>query len=117
MPIHGELLESLYRAFNARDIEAALARMHPDVDWPNGMEGGRMIGHDAVRAYWTRQWGMIDPLVEPLAVAQEGAECTVVTVHQVVRDPAGQLLVDGIVEHVYRIDAGLIRSMEIRKGV
>jgi len=27
------------------------------VDWPNGMEGGRVHGHAEVRAYWTRQWG------------------------------------------------------------
>ncbi len=47
-----------------------------------------MVGHDGVRAYWTRQWGMIDPQVEPLALVQEGVERTVVTVHQVVRDPA-----------------------------
>jgi SnoaL-like domain len=115
MPVHEELLQTLYRAFNARDIDVALAGMHPDVDWPNGMEGGRVIGHGEVRAYWTRQWGMIDPHVEPLAFAQEGAGRTVVTVHQLVRDRAGELLVDAVVEHAYLIEDGLIRSMEIRK--
>jgi hypothetical protein len=40
MPAHEDLLQTLYGAFNARDIDAALAGMHPDVDWPNGMEGG-----------------------------------------------------------------------------
>ena len=39
--------------------------MHPDVIWPNGMEGGTVVGHAAARAYWTRQWGLIDPRVEP----------------------------------------------------
>ena len=41
--------------------------MHPDVDWPNGMEGGREHGHAAVRDYWTRQFGLIDSHVEPLS--------------------------------------------------
>jgi ketosteroid isomerase-like protein len=45
------LLRRAYAAFNARDIDAALALMHPDVDWPNGMEGGREVGHEAVRTY------------------------------------------------------------------
>jgi ketosteroid isomerase-like protein len=36
------LLERTYAAFNARDIDAVLAVMHPDVDWPNGMDGGRV---------------------------------------------------------------------------
>jgi hypothetical protein len=31
-----ELLRQPYAAFNARDIDAALAAMHRDVEWPNG---------------------------------------------------------------------------------
>ena len=60
------LLQGAYRAFNARDIDSALAAMHPDVDWHNAMEDRRAHGHDEVRAYWTRQWELIDPHVEPL---------------------------------------------------
>ena len=56
-----ELLTEAYRAFNAREIDAVLAIMHHDVDWPNGMEGGRVHGHEGVRDYWTRQWAMINP--------------------------------------------------------
>ena len=33
------LLRSAYKAFNARDIDTALAAMHHDVEWQNGMEG------------------------------------------------------------------------------
>jgi hypothetical protein len=39
----------------------------------------------------------------------------VVTVHQVVRDLSGKMLVDRMVEHVYSVEDGLIRSMEIRE--
>jgi hypothetical protein len=38
----------------------------------------------------------------------------VVSVHQVVRDLHGRVVSDGMVAHVYRIEDGLIRSMEIR---
>jgi hypothetical protein len=34
------LLRRCYAAFNARDSERALARMRPDVTWPNAWEGG-----------------------------------------------------------------------------
>lgn len=108
------LLEQTYAAFNARDIDGALAAMHPDVDWPNGLEGGRVRGHDAVREYWTRQWSLIDPRVEPLGFATEPDGRTAVDVRQVVRDLSGALLKAELVQHVYRIEGGLIRSMEIR---
>jgi ketosteroid isomerase-like protein len=108
-----ELLRYAYAAFNARNVDAALATMHPDVDWPNGMEGGRVIGHDAVRAYWTRQWTLIDPHVEPLSFAPTADGRIAVDVRQVVRDREGSLLVDQQVQHVYRIEDGRVRSMEI----
>jgi hypothetical protein len=108
------LIESAYTAFNARDIDAALAAMHPDVDWPNGMEGGRVHGHSAVRDYWTRQWTMIDPHVDPLRFSAADDGRIVVDVHQVVRDLKGNVLKDQIVRHVYLIERGLVRSMEIQ---
>ncbi len=110
-----KLLRDAYAAFNARDIDAALATMHPDVEWSNGMEGGYVHGREAVRAYWTRQWGLIDPHVEPRDFSPDGPERMIVDVHQVVRDRAGTILTDQIIQHVYDIDHGLIRRMEIRK--
>jgi len=76
-----QLLEKVYEAFNARDMDTALAAMHPDVDWPNGWEGGRVFGRDGVRDYWTRQWRMIDPHVEPLRFEDDEAGRTVIDVH------------------------------------
>src|SRR5436309_1369815 len=39
----------LYDAFNARELDALLDMMTPDVDWPNGWEGGRVVGREALR--------------------------------------------------------------------
>jgi len=39
-----------------------------------------------------------------------------VDVHQLVRDLAGKVLKDEVVRHVYLLESGLIRSMEIRRG-
>src|SRR2546428_3289000 len=108
-------LADAYHAFTARDIDAALAAMHPDVDGPDGMEGGRVHGHDGVRGYWTRQWTVIDPHVEPQRFGTDETGRIIVDVHQVVRDRTGNVLADQMVQHVYLMKDGLIRSMEIRK--
>jgi ketosteroid isomerase-like protein len=111
-----ELLTAVYAAFNRRDIEGVLALMRPDVDWPNGMEGGRVHGCDEVRAYWRRQWGILDPHVEPIRMEEDDKTgSTVVDVHQVIRDLSGNILKDQIVQHVYSFRDGLIERMDLRK--
>lgn len=110
-----DLIKKAYAAFNARDIDGALATMTPDVDWPNGMEGGTVHGHDGVRAYWTRQWGVLDPHVEPKKIESDSSGRIVVGVHQVVLELSGKLLLDRMVEHVYTLKNGLIQSMEIHE--
>ena len=109
-----DLLREGYAAFNERDIESVLAVMHPDIDWPNAMEGGRLRGHKAVREYWLRQFELIDANVDPLSfyTAEDGR--IVVEVHRVVREKGGAVIADEMVEHLYRIEDGLVLSMEIR---
>ena len=109
---HG--FEAMYRDFNARDIDAVLARMTDDVEWPNGWEGGYVRGHDAVREYWTRQWAEIDPTVTPIAVDRAADGRIDVTVRQVVRDRDGELIGETLVHHVYRVERAQITHMEIR---
>lgn len=108
-----ELLATVYAAFNRRDMDGVLALMRHDVDWPNGMEGGRVHGREEVRAYWRRQWGMIDPHVEPTRIEDDAAGSTVVHVHQVIRDLSGNILKDLMVQHVYAFRDGLIERMDI----
>jgi organic hydroperoxide reductase OsmC/OhrA/ketosteroid isomerase-like protein len=122
---HEQLLRRAYDAFNARDLDAALATVHPDVNWPNAFEGGRVQGRDAVRAYWTRQFRQIDSRVEPkrfTAAAgdragrdgdSDGATRITVDVHQVVHDTAGTLLSDGHVIHEYVVRDDLVARMDV----
>src|ERR1700722_7336623 len=93
-----ELLANIYAFFNARKIDSVLETMHPEVDWPNGMEGGRVHGHAGVREYWTRQWAMIDPHVQPVGFALEEDGRVAVTVHQTVRDLKGTVLLNQLIE-------------------
>lgn len=108
-----ELLRAAYAAFNARDIEAALLLMTPDVTWPRAFKGGFVRGPLEVGAYWTEQWNEIDPTVEPLAFYLEGDREILVEVHQVVRDLAGAVIADERVGHRFALEHGLIRGMEV----
>ena len=114
MPNETELLIHLYDRFNARDMEAVLAALHEDVVWANGMDGGHVHGRDGVRDYWTRQWGIVDPRVEPVGFSVGSDGEAVVEVHQIVRSLEGELLVDRMVGHIFRIEDGLVKRFDIR---
>ena len=110
-----ELLIFVYDAFNRRDIEPILAVMHPELEWPNGMEGGWVYGREGVRTYWARQWGMLDPHVKPIQFEGDCDGRIIVDVHQVVRDLQGTVLMDRMVQHVYQICDRMILRMDIRE--
>jgi ketosteroid isomerase-like protein len=114
-PATERLLRRAYEAFNARDIEAAIALMHADVDWPNAMAGTRVHGQAGVRDYWTQQFTTIDSRVEPQGFSSDADGRVVVSVHQVVRDPTGSVISDGMVEHVYTVRDGLVKRMDVRQ--
>ena len=107
------LLRRAYDAFSARDVDAVVALMHPDVDWPNAFEGGRVRGHDEVRAYWARQFAQIDPQVTPRGFTRRPDGRIAVDIHQVVRSLDGEVLSDGSVVHVYALRDGLVERMDV----
>ena len=83
------LIKQAYSAFNKRDIDGALALMAQDVSWPKASEGGKVVGKEEIRAYWTRQWGEYDPHVEPLAITEGDGGKVRVRVHQLVKNLQG----------------------------
>ena len=111
-----QFFRALYDAFNARDVDTALAGMHPDVNWPNMIEGGREHGHAAVKAYWEKQFETLDPRVEPQSVTSMGDDQVVVSVQQVVRDKSGAVVTDTTVDHVYKLRDGLVERMDVRES-
>jgi len=107
------LIEQAYSAFNKRDIDGALALMTKDVSWPRASEGGRIVGKEEIRAYWTRQWDEFDPYVEPLAITEEEGGKIRVRVHQLVKSLQGEVLSDSEVLHVFTVNGGLIAAMDL----
>ena len=110
------LITHAYAAFNQRDIDAALALMSDNISWPKASEGGRVIGKEEIRAYWTRQWQEFDPHVEPMEVIDREGGKTDVKVHQLVKSLGGDVLSDSEVWHVYTIANGLIERMDLEES-
>jgi hypothetical protein len=109
----GDLLRAADAAFDAREIDAALAVLAPDVAWPRAFTGGVARGRAEVQAYWTEQWSEIDPHVEPTAFHPEAAGRVLVHVHQVVRGRAGAGVGGEPVGHRFTTESGRIRAVEV----
>ena len=111
MPTPQCLFQQAYAAFNARDIPTVLATLHPQVRW--AWEGDYATGHDEVRAYWTRQWQELNPYVEPLHIQERADGRLAVTVQQLVKNLQDQVVFESPVLHVFTVEEGLLRQMDI----
>jgi hypothetical protein len=109
-------ISQAYSAFNQRDIDATLALMSENVSWPKASEGGRVVGKQEIRDYWTRQWAEYDPRVDVLEVIDGETGTIDVKVHQLVKNLNGDVLSDTQLWHVYTIANGLIERMDIKEG-
>jgi ketosteroid isomerase-like protein len=116
-----KLLERIYERFNARDMDGVLSVLTDDVVWANGMDGGYVHGREAVREYWTRQWAMVSPHVEPVGFRRAADGAIVAEVRQTVRDLEGKPLQgqthglkDKTVGHVFRVRRGKVARFDIR---
>ena len=117
------MLELLYDRFNARDIDGVLGNLTDDVAWANGMDGGHVQGREAVRRYWTRQWSMVSPHVEPVGFLRTADGAIVAEVRQTVRDLEGRLLqgqahglADRTVGHVFRLRGGKVARFDLQEA-
>ena len=107
------IIEQAYAAFNRRDIDGTLALMTEDVNWPKASEGGRVVGKEEVRAYWTRQWREFDGHVEPIAITEVDGGKVRVRVRQLVKNLQGTVLSDSEVLHIFTVNNGLIAAMDL----
>jgi hypothetical protein len=116
-----EVLKRMYDCFNARDIDGVLGALTDDVAWANGMDGGHVHGREGVREYWTRQWTIVSPHVEPVSFGRAPDGSIVVEVRQSVRDLQGRPLQDqthGLedktVGHVFYLQEGKVTRFDIQ---
>src|SRR5258708_21836863 len=110
------MIAQAYSGFNQRIVDGALVLMSENVSWPKASEGGRVVGKEEIRAYWTRQWQEFDPYVEPIEVIDREGGKTDVKVRQLVKSLGGDVLSDSEVWHVYTIANGLIERMDLKES-
>ncbi|MDX6580979.1 MAG: hypothetical protein QOI10_163 [Solirubrobacterales bacterium] len=106
-------IRRLYEAFNAREVEQVIALMADDVDWPNAIEGTRLIGREAVREYWRLLFDRFNPRLEPLGFEDLGNGQVRVRVHQSLHDLEGDLMGEGEVFHDHVFRDGQIERMDV----
>ncbi len=116
------IIRTLYDRFNARDIDGVLVALTDDVAWANGMDGGHVHGREGVREYWTRQWAVDSPHVEPVGFSRGADGSVIVEVHQSVTDLEGRPLEgqthglkDKTVGHVFHMRDGQVARFDIRE--
>lgn len=107
------LLTKVYEAYNRRDFDAFSAMLAPDVDWPDQIEGGRLIGLEALRAYWARNDRTIKVDSAPVSFAVQPDGRVAVDVNQIVRNLAGQIWSDSCVRHIFTLRDGKISRMDV----
>jgi hypothetical protein len=107
------LLRRLYSAFNDGDVEALIKGMHPDVDWPNFLEGGRVHGRDALRAYWTHQFSIVKPESTPIEMRELPGDRVFVRLHHFIKAmEGGGVWTDDLTTNTFTFDGDLIIRME-----
>ena len=111
------LLTKAYEAFNRRDLTALIRLLHPDVEWPDILEGGVMTGRAAVLDYFGRQFEVMVPDARLIKVRSEPPARLVVEVQYAVRDLKGKLWSDTRATLAYDFRDGLIARLTVINGL
>lgn len=107
------LLTRLYKAFNDRDVAALVEDMHPDVSWPNFLEGGRVEGREALTAYWTSQFAIVTPEASPIEMRELADGRWVVRLHYVVKAlKGGGVWTDEITSNTFTFEGDEVIRMD-----
>lgn len=107
------LLTLLFEAYNHRDFAVFSAGLHPQIDWPDQTRGGRLVGLEALEAYWARNDEIIRVEVTPIRFERLADDLVRVQVNQVVRNLAGGLWSDLEVLHDYSFRDGLVSRLDL----
>ena len=110
-------LARVYEAFNHRDLSALAPLLHPDAEWPDGLEGGTVRGRQAVLDYFARQFATMDPDARLIRVRDEPPARLVADVQYAVKNLQGQLWSDTRAILAYDFRDGLLAGLEVIQGL
>jgi hypothetical protein len=109
------MLAEAYRLFNDRDIDALLAMMTDDIEWPDVAGSKVLHGKQAVRAYWEAQFAVASPKVTPTDfIESRDGHDLVAVIDQQVFDLEGRPLTPlAVVYHRYSFSGPLVGRMMV----
>lgn len=112
MDARRNLLLRFYKALDAKDVEAVMALLHPDVDFPDQLDETRIQGAAAVRAYYVKAFALISAESTPTAFHARPDRTMEVRVHHHVTSLDGALWHDGPVDYSFHFRDGLIVRLD-----
>jgi len=107
------LLTKVYEAYNRRDFAALSAFLAPDTNWPDMVEGGRLVGPTALSDYWARNDKMITVDIAMVSVTALPDGRVAAEVNQIVRNLAGQVWSDTCERHIFTLCDGMIARLDV----
>jgi NAD(P)-dependent dehydrogenase (short-subunit alcohol dehydrogenase family) len=110
---HEDLVRRAYAAFNEREVDAGVALLAPDVDWPDTAEGGVLHGREQVREHWNKQLGEAALRLEVQEVKERDDGRVEARVRQIIHDLNGKKLGDAQLVHVFTFADDRIRRLEV----
>ncbi len=111
-----DLITRFHDALNRRDLEAALALTHPHARFPDYLEGGEVVGHDAIRTYLQRLFDTLSPGLDLITteIAPDGRVRA--DIQSSIRHTSGRLWSDTRVTVLYEIADGLVLRADFQDG-
>ena len=107
------LLTKVYDAYNRRDFADLSAFLAPDSNWPDMVEGGRLIGPDALGAYWARNDKLITVDIAVVAITALPDGRVAADVNQIVRNLTGQVWSDTCERHIFTLHDGKVARLDV----
>jgi ketosteroid isomerase-like protein len=107
------LLTKLYEAYNRRDFAAFSALLTSDVDWPDQIQGGRLVGHEALATYWAANDKVIKVDSAPVTFTALPDSRIAVDVNQIVRNLTGQVWSDSCVRQIFTLRDDKVARMDV----
>lgn len=106
------LLSDLYEAYNRKDIEAVVAALHPEIDWPALFSEARIQGAEAVRQLFTEPFKVMNPEITPIDIRTDLHGRIRVRVSYVVRTLDGIVFTEETNTNLFELCDKLIIRMD-----
>ncbi|MBI1407072.1 MAG: DUF4440 domain-containing protein [Caulobacter sp.] len=106
------LVREFYEAFNRQDVEGMAALVHPQADFADLFDDGRVVGREALIVHWTRVLGLVrgELTLVSARAAKDGS--LVVSFRHQITNPEGRLWDNGEETLRYEFIDGLISRMD-----